>query len=143
MKFECSLLLLGSLCLPLLAQPNRDRQPFLDRPPRDERREPGERPPQLDLQGLGLNREQQRQIRAIQQADQTRAKNLREQLNQAQQSFRRTLVSTATDPQILRQFERMQDLQNQSARLRVENLLRIRAVLTPQQREQLRARYSQ
>lgn len=139
MKFACNLGLLLLLTLPLGAQPLATR-------PLAQANEPEPAPnrtPRLDLQGLGLTPDQQRKIRTIQQEDQTNLQTLRQQAQQAQQEFRRSLVSPADDGAILRKFEQHQQLQKEIARARVENFLRIRSVLTAQQRQQLQDRNHQ
>jgi len=142
MKFACNLGLLALLALPLGAQPLATR-PLAQTTETPASEPTPNRSPQLDLQGLGLTPDQQRKIRTIQQEDQTNLQTLRQQAQQAQQEFRRALVSPAEDGVILRKFEQHQQLQKEVARMRVENFLRIRAVLTPQQRQQLQDRNHQ
>ncbi|WP_218082436.1 Spy/CpxP family protein refolding chaperone [Anthocerotibacter panamensis] len=122
-KYLTPLVLLTLAC-PVLGQPLPP-----DRP----------RAPRLDFKGLNLSPSQMNQIQTIQQEDRIRIKELRRQVEQAQGDFRDAMV-TDPDTQVLRQYDQLQQLQNQIGRRRVENFLRLRNVLTPQQRRQLRGR---
>ncbi len=120
-------LLMVLLSTPVFAQPLMPRE----RPSR----------PSLNLQGLGLSEPQINQIRSLQDTDKIALEQLRKQVNQAQQELRDTFSADGPDAQVLQRYERVQKLQSQVNRLRIENILRIRKVLTPQQRQQLRGRF--
>jgi Spy/CpxP family protein refolding chaperone len=115
-------LLLLSLALPVLAQPLLPSHPQ----------------PRLNLQELGLSDDQKSQIRALQQVDKLKLQDLRKQLTQAQQVLRSSVIEGDSDPEVRQNFEKLQQTSVKVARLRLENLLRIRKVLTPEQLKQLK-----
>jgi len=121
-----------ALALPLQAQPISDGPPPPRKPLLMER-------PSLDLQGLDLSEQQRRQIQGIQQEDRKRVQELRQQSEVVQEELRSNFL-VEPDEQVLRRFDRVQQLQREVARIRIENLLKIRAVLTPQQKVQLKER---
>ncbi|WP_164929323.1 Spy/CpxP family protein refolding chaperone [Gloeobacter violaceus] len=95
----------------------------------------------LDLRGLGLSSEQRSRIQDLRREDQQQAAPLRDNLNSEQQQLRTLYTSDAPDDQLRSQYDRMQVYRQRLDRQRFENLLRIRSVLTPGQRTQLRARF--
>ncbi len=95
---------------------------------------------QLNLQAVGLTTDQATQIKTMQDQDKSHIQDIRDQILRAQRDFHRSLVGES-DSQVRQRFERMQQLQYDLGQLRTENILRIRALLTTQQRQQLRQQY--
>jgi Spy/CpxP family protein refolding chaperone len=98
-----------------------------------------ERRPSLDLQGLNLTEDQRKQIQAFQKEDRQKLQGLRTELEKVQQEVR-GMFATASDEDIVQRFEQIEQRQIAIARIRLNNLLKIRAVLTPTQRQQLKDR---
>jgi periplasmic protein CpxP/Spy len=89
------------------------------------------------LQQLNLTPEQTRQIAEIRQRSMGKMKQTRQNLRQARQELNQMIGSQqASDRDIQEKFRQVQNLQQDMANLRMENLIAIRRVLTPEQRQQ-------
>jgi Spy/CpxP family protein refolding chaperone len=89
------------------------------------------------LKDLNLSQEQLQKIREIRQQYQERFSQRRQAVSQAQQELKDLMAGNASAEQIRQKFSQVQTLQQQLADLRMESLLAIRAILTPEQRQKL------
>lgn len=112
---------------------------------------PAQVPPPLDpggpgrpsprwLRDLNLTPEQTRQIEAIQEQSRGRVRDRLQNLRQTMDELQGLMGSNATESQLRDRFRQFQDLQRELAEQRFNELLAIRKVLTPEQRQQLRTR---
>lgn len=104
--------------------------------PEARRGQPGP-PSGLDLRGLSLSIEQRALISELREADRQALADIRAGLDAEQRQLQKLLASDATDNQLRQQFERVDGLRRQIARLRFDNLLKTRAVLSTEQRARL------
>lgn len=89
------------------------------------------------LQQLNLTPEQTRQIAEIRQRSKGKMQQTRQNLRQARQELNQMIGSQqASDRDIQEKFRQVQNLQQDMSNLRMENLIAIRRVLTPEQRQQ-------
>jgi periplasmic protein CpxP/Spy len=89
------------------------------------------------LQQLNLTPEQTRQIAEIRQRSKGKMQQTRQNLRQARQELNQMIGSQqASDRDIQEKFRQVQNLQQEMANQRMENLIAIRRVLTPEQRQQ-------
>ncbi|MBC8122023.1 MAG: periplasmic heavy metal sensor [Gemmatimonadaceae bacterium] len=123
MRWTISLLLVLLVQGPALAHPDRGGQPG---PPSG-----------LDLRGLSLSTEQRALIRELREADRQALAEIKTGLEAEQRQLQKLLASDATDNQLRQQFERVDGLRRQIARLRFDNLLKTRAILSTEQRARL------
>ena len=107
------------------------------------RAQPGPDGPLPFLEQLELAPEQQRQIRSIRETAQTSLRDRLSELHAERETLQALLAGTAPVTDIRSQFERVQTLRQEMAALQFENLLAIRAILTPEQRTLLSERISQ
>ena len=94
-------------------------------------------PEGVDLRNLGLSPEQRTRIQEFRRTDQQAAAELRTGLNGEMQQLKSLYRSDANDEQLRSQFERVENYRLRLSRQRFENFLRIRSVLTPDQRTQI------
>jgi Spy/CpxP family protein refolding chaperone len=90
------------------------------------------------LQQLNLTPEQTRQVQAIRERNQGQMEQARNSLRQARQELNQLMDSNASQRQVQDKFAQVQSLQQQVAKLRFENMMAIREILTPEQRQQMR-----
>jgi periplasmic protein CpxP/Spy len=88
------------------------------------------------LQQLNLTPEQTRQVQEIRQRSKPKMQQTRQNMMQARRELEQLMNSNASERQIQDKFRQVQSLKQEMATLRMENLLAIRAVLTPEQRQQ-------
>jgi Spy/CpxP family protein refolding chaperone len=88
------------------------------------------------LQQLNLTPEQTRQVQEIRQRSMPKMQQTRQNLQQARQELDQLISSNASERQIQDKFRQVQSLKQEMATIRMENLLAIRAILTPEQRQQ-------
>lgn len=126
------------------AEPEDDRRDFrrrAERPSRDDRRggEPGHF---IERHGdeLGLSGEAREQIQTIADESRQRAERLRAETRDAHAEMRELLSqSSPDDAEVLAQSSRVEALKSEQRTNRLEAMLAIRKLLTPEQREQLAA----
>lgn len=95
----------------------------------------------IDLTGIGLTSEQRTRIEALRREDQQKIAEVRSRIKAETQKLQELLQADASDDQLHSQYEQFAQRRQQMERLRFENLLRIRAVLTSEQRSQIRFRF--
>ncbi len=89
------------------------------------------------LPRLDLSPDQMVQLRSIQQQNQGDLGQKTQELRQARQQLRQLLAGEASAGQVQDQYRRMQQLSRQVEDQRFEVILRVREVLTPEQRERM------
>lgn len=115
-------------------------EPMISQSPRGGGQEPGYglgRGGDRWISKLNLTPEQQRQIEQIRQSSQGEFERLREQTRQAHEQMRQLMSSNASDSQLRNQHRQLQELNQLRGNLRFEQMLKIRAVLTEEQRREL------
>lgn len=119
--------LLGALTVPAVAYAqNRPMGPG------------GDRPNKTQLwDRLNLSSEQRQQITSIREQDKDQNTRLRDQIKAAQTQLRQLWAGNASDAQITQQRNQLNALKQQAQELRFQQSLKLRAVLTPDQRQQL------
>jgi periplasmic protein CpxP/Spy len=85
------------------------------------------------LQQLNLTPEQQTRIQAIRDQEKTASESLRQNMRTARNEMR-TLMATASAEQLRQQHKEVQGIHQQLDNQRFETMLKIREVLTPEQR---------
>jgi len=98
-------------------------------------------PPGLDLTNIGLTPEQRTRIQNIRREDQQAVAEVRSNLRNETKQLRGLFEADATDDQLRQQYERVNGLRQQMDRLRFDNFLRVRSVLSAEQRTQVRFRF--
>lgn len=116
-----SLLGLGSVSQPTVAQPSRPRVTELRRSLRD----------------LNLSAEQLRQLQQIRHRKQEEILDRTLELRSARHQLRELLISDAPESEVEAQFQRVQRLAREVNASRFEAVLEMRQVLSPEQRQQL------
>lgn len=89
------------------------------------------------LKSLNLTNQQQAQLKAIRDQYEPQRQTLEEQLRTGHDKMRDLMTGNASDEEIRAQHRQMQQLQSQMADQRLESMLAMRKVLTPEQRSQL------
>ncbi|MBC7881755.1 MAG: periplasmic heavy metal sensor [Anaerolineae bacterium] len=102
---------------------------------------PASEPPGLDLTNIGLTPEQRTRIQTIRRDDQQAAAEVRNNLKNETRQLRTLFESDATDDQLRQQYERVASLRQQLDRLRFDNFVRVRSILSTDQRSQVRFRF--
>lgn len=91
-----------------------------------------------NLKGLELKPEQRQKVQAIVDASRKEREALQTQIQQAFKDLRGMLEQPSPDePAILRQADKLGELQTQQRKLMLRTLLKVRSELTPEQRQQL------
>jgi Spy/CpxP family protein refolding chaperone len=88
------------------------------------------------LEQLNLSDTQQQQLESIRQKYQSQIRQSHEALRPAQQRLRSMMAGTNSEAAIRKQYETVARLRQQLDSLRFESMLEMRAVLTPDQRNQ-------
>lgn len=122
--------LLGALTLPAVA--HAQANPNGDRPNRMQRWEQ-----------LNLTPEQRQQLSSLREQDKAQLKQLREQIKAAQTQLRQLWASNASEAQLSQQQAQLNVLKQQAQQLRFQQSLKLRAILTPEQRQQLQQQRSE
>lgn len=87
---------------------------------------------------LNLNTEQQERIKAIRQESKENNSSLRQEMRQAKEEMRKLMIQNASSDSTLRQqHEKIQNLKKELGNQRFETMLKIRQVLTPEQRSKM------
>jgi periplasmic protein CpxP/Spy len=94
--------------------------------------------PKIDFRELNLSPEQRQSIQQIRQTDGAQVRRLRQDVRASRRQLRILVNNDAPDTQIQRELDRLLQLQSQLTRLRISNLVKIRRVLTPEQKVQVR-----
>lgn len=103
-------------------------------------------PPESDFSGrdggqmferLNLTSEQKQRMQAIRDQYKDQLSQRRQALRQAQQELMNLMAGTAPDSQIREKHRQVMALKQQMSELQFESMLAMRAILTPQQRQQL------
>jgi periplasmic protein CpxP/Spy len=92
------------------------------------------------IQQLNLSPEQMQQMQAIRNQYKDRMSQRAQALRQAQQQLQDLMAGNASEDQILAQYNQVETLRQQLGRVRFESMLRMRQVLTPEQRRQFAER---
>ncbi|GAC1460386.1 MAG: hypothetical protein NVS2B14_04620 [Chamaesiphon sp.] len=87
------------------------------------------------MQQLNRTQAQQQELDTIRNQSKDQMSQRKQAMHQAAQELRDLMVGTATDDQIRDKYKQVQALRQQLADLRFENLLAMRKVLTPEQRQ--------
>ncbi|NER39222.1 MAG: Spy/CpxP family protein refolding chaperone [Oscillatoria sp. SIO1A7] len=88
------------------------------------------------IERLNLSSEQREEIEAIRNQYQEETQDLRQEMRDAKQQLQQLMSSNASDGELRSQHNRVIDLHQEMAQTRFEQMLEIRSVLTPEQREQ-------
>lgn len=115
--------LLGALAIPTIA--HAQAGPGGNRPERMQRWE-----------RLNLTPEQRQRLSGIREQDKAEMKRLREQIKAAETQLQQLWASNASDAQLTQQQAQVNALKQQAQQLRFQQSLKLRAVLTPEQRQQ-------
>ena len=94
--------------------------------------------PKIDFSQLNLSPEQRQSIQQIRQTDGAQVQKLRQDLRASRMQLRTLVNNDAPDVQIQQELDRLLQLQSQLTRLRIGNWIKIRKVLTPEQKVQIR-----
>lgn len=86
------------------------------------------------MKKLDLSEEQRSKVKEIRQAGKAKRQELRAKVNEAQEAFQAAQKSDASRSEILSKFDELSALKAQMGRLRIEGMLDIREILTPEQR---------
>ncbi len=89
------------------------------------------------LKELNLSPEQIQKIREIRNQYKDRLSQQRQAVQQAQRELKDLMAGNASADQVRQKHSQMQTLQQQLADTRMESMLAIRAILTPEQRQKL------
>lgn len=101
-------------------------------------RSPDRRPPPRRLfQDLQLSRQQRQDIRAIHQQYSPQTRERAQSLRQTRQDLRAMIAGETSDTEIRDQFQKLEQLTQETLKLRFESMMAIRNVLTPDQRQRL------
>jgi periplasmic protein CpxP/Spy len=105
----------------------------------DQKGERGDRGERMDklLEQLNLTPEQSQNIEAIQNQSKTDRETLRSQMQAQHQEMRSLLASDASTEQLRQQRQQVEELHQQLGNNRFETMLRIREVLTSEQRAKI------
>jgi Spy/CpxP family protein refolding chaperone len=95
------------------------------------------------IEELDLTEEQVTQIRAIREGSQDEMQALHDQLRAEREVMHTLMSGTATDDELRSQHQKVQALHQEVGDQRFENMLAVRAVLTPEQRAELGDRMEQ
>jgi periplasmic protein CpxP/Spy len=83
---------------------------------------------------LNLSADQKAKIKTIHDQEKSSSQSLRQQIKAAAEKEQSLMAGTASDDQLRQQHREMQTLHQQMETQRFETMLKIRAVLTPEQR---------
>ncbi|HEY9828382.1 MAG TPA: Spy/CpxP family protein refolding chaperone [Stenomitos sp.] len=89
------------------------------------------------MQQLNLTTDQQNRIQTIQDQDRANSEGVRQQAKTASERMRSLLSSNASDSELRQQHQQMQGLFQQLSNQRFDTMLKIRQVLTPEQRAKM------
>jgi Spy/CpxP family protein refolding chaperone len=95
------------------------------------------------IEELDLTEEQVTQIRAIREGSQDEMQALHDQLRAEREVMHTLMSGTETDDELRSQHQKVQALHQEVGDQRFENMLAVRAVLTPEQRAELGDRMEQ
>jgi periplasmic protein CpxP/Spy len=94
--------------------------------------------PKIDFRQLNLSPDQKQAIQQIRQTDGSQVRRLRQDVKASRMQLRRLVNNDASDVQIQQELDRLLQLQSQLTRMQISNLVKIRKVLTPEQKAQVR-----
>lgn len=94
--------------------------------------------PKIDFSQLNLSPEQKQAIQQVRQTDGAQVRRLRQDVKASRIQLRTLVNNDAPDGQIQQELDRLLQLQSQLTRLQISNLVKIRKVLTPEQKAQVR-----
>jgi periplasmic protein CpxP/Spy len=94
--------------------------------------------PKIDFSQLNLSPEQKQAIQQVRQTDGAQVRRLRQDVKASRTQLRTLVNNDAPDGQIQQELDRLLQLQSQLTRLQISNLVKIRKVLTPEQKAQVR-----
>ncbi len=94
--------------------------------------------PKIDFSQLNLSPDQRQAIQQIRQTDGAQVRRLRQDVRASRMQLRMLVDNDAPDIQIQQALDRLLQLQSQLTRLQISNLVKIRKVLTPEQKAQVR-----
>lgn len=89
------------------------------------------------MKDLGLSSEQISKLKALREAKKEDVKKLREEMKQAKMAFKEAVRTNASKDAISQAYQAMMDKKIQLGKVRLENLLAARDVLTDEQRAKL------
>ncbi|MGB3691858.1 MAG: Spy/CpxP family protein refolding chaperone [Spirulinaceae cyanobacterium] len=89
------------------------------------------------LEELDLSAQQKQQLQEIRTKEREEMRQLRESLYQERQTLERMAIDTASADEVREQYQKVRNLQVQLGDLHFENMLGMREVLTPAQRQKL------
>lgn len=89
------------------------------------------------LEQLNLTTEQSQKIETIQEETRSEKESLRQQLQTKHQELRSLLASDSPSEQLREQHQQLQAIHQQLASNRLETMLQVREILTPEQRTQM------
>ncbi len=94
--------------------------------------------PKIDFSQLNLSPEQKQAIQQVRRTDGAQVRRLRQDVRASRMQLRMLVNNDAPDGQIQQELDRLLQLQSQLTRLQISNLVKIRKVLTPEQKAQVR-----
>ncbi len=106
-------------------------QPSVAQSPERQRQRPGL------FRDLQLSRQQRREIRAIRQQYGPQTREKVQLLRQTRKELKAMIAGESPDAEVRTQFQSLEQLTQETLKLRFENMMAIRKVLTPDQRQQL------
>lgn len=89
------------------------------------------------FQELNLTTEQQQRIQAIRQESKENNSSLRQEMRQTKEEMRELMANDTSDNELRQQHEKIQNLKKELGNQRFETMLKIRQVLTPEQRTKM------
>ncbi len=94
--------------------------------------------PKIDFSQLNLSPDQKQAIQQIRQTDGAQVRRLRQDVKASRMQLRTLVNIDASDGQVQQELDRLLQLQSQLTRMQISNLVKIRKVLTPEQKAQVR-----
>jgi Spy/CpxP family protein refolding chaperone len=116
-----------------MAQPGPDASPH----------EGGPRHEMMMLQKLNLTPDQKSKMQALRKEKQNQTESLKTEIDAKRDAFHALMKSDASEAEIRKAHAALQALHQKMADLNFENLLAIRAILTPEQRKEMQAHMSE
>ncbi|MEW6054970.1 MAG: Spy/CpxP family protein refolding chaperone [Bdellovibrionota bacterium] len=92
---------------------------------------------QRTLKQLNLNEEQKKKLQDIRKEARSDRKDQRESLKTSHEELKKKMASDASEDELRKQFSEIQAKRAELQKGRFERMLKVRAVMTPEQRKQL------
>lgn len=89
------------------------------------------------IKELNLSEEQMQKIKAIRQESHSQVKAMKEEMKTAKAELKKLIKSQASDAEILKAFEDFETKKAKFGKIRMENMLKARALLNEEQKKKL------